>query len=124
MAVIDIGCCGAYCKTCRVFTSGVCRGCKHGYDTGARDIQKAKCAMKVCCIGKGYQACADCTDYDSCAILRGFYQRNGYKYQKYRQAADCIRSGGYDAFLKIADRWTGAYGKYPRGAFTTDTGDA
>ena len=114
MAVMEIGCCGAYCGTCRAFTSGACRGCKLGYDTGARDIAKAKCAMKICCLTKGYQTCADCAQYDSCPALNGFYQKNGTKYQKYRQATVCIRTQGYDAFLAIASRWTGAHGRYPK----------
>lgn len=114
MSAKEIGCCGAYCKTCRVFISGVCRGCKLGYDTGERDIGKAKCAMKVCCIGKGFQTCADCAQYETCSALNAFYGKNGYKYQKYRQAAAFIRRFGYDVFLTIADTWKGAYGKYPK----------
>ena len=113
MAVNELGCCGAYCKPCHAYASGACKGCKIGYDTGARDISKAKCTIKVCCIGKGYQSCADCADYETCAVLNGFYQKNGYKYRKYKQAADTIRRFGYDEFLRIADQWTGAYGKYP-----------
>jgi hypothetical protein len=36
-----IGCCGAYCKTCKPFIEGACKGCKIGFDTGERGINKA-----------------------------------------------------------------------------------
>jgi len=29
-----IGCCGAYCKTCKAFIDGSCKGCKLGYQEG------------------------------------------------------------------------------------------
>lgn len=47
-----------------------------------------------------------------------FYNKNGYKYAKYRQAVEYIKNNGYDAFFKIADHWKNAYGKYP-GVSTT-----
>jgi hypothetical protein len=112
MSVLEIGCCGAYCKPCKVYQSGACRGCKAGYGSGGRDLLKAKCAVKVCCLQKGFQSCADCADAPVCETLQAFYQKNGYKYQKYRQATAFIRECGYDAFLAIADRWNGAYGRY------------
>ena len=112
MSVTEIGCCGAYCKTCKVFTAGACRGCKIGYGPGGRDLGKAKCAMKVCCMRKGYQTCADCAEYTACETLQAFYRKNGDKYRKYRQATAWIRARGYDAFLAVADRWTNAHGKY------------
>ena len=105
-----IGCCGAYCKTCKVYREALCKGCKVGYDTKERDISKAKCAMKVCCIRRGLVSCADCAEYDACEILASFYGHDAYKYQKYRQATQYIRSHGYDAFLGAADCWSGAYG--------------
>jgi len=112
VSALEIGCCGAYCKTCRVYTAGACRGCTLGYEPGGRDLGKAKCAMKVCCLRRGYPTCADCPEYPACETLNAFYRRNGYKYRKYKQATAFIRAHGYDAFLRIADRWTGAYGKY------------
>jgi hypothetical protein len=56
-----IGCCGAFCKTCKAFIEGFCKGCKLGYDKGERDIGKAKCKMKVCCFReRKLETCADC----------------------------------------------------------------
>ena len=110
MSQLLVGCCGAYCKTCKVSIQGICKGCKVGYDTGEREISKAKCAMKVCCVRRGLISCADCADYDSCETLAAFYGHASYKYQKYREATAYIREHGYDAFLQLADQWSGAYG--------------
>lgn len=107
-----IGCCGAYCKTCKAFREGFCKGCKLGYVTGERDIKKARCKIKVCCFGKRkLETCADCADYSKCSIIRGFYGKNGYKYKKYEEATRFIREKGYPKFLKQAREWKGAYGK-------------
>jgi hypothetical protein len=83
-----------------------------GYDTGERDISKAKCAMKICCITKNYETCADCPDYSNCEIIQGFYNKNGYKYKKYKQAIEFIRENDYTKFIKISDKWKNAYGRY------------
>jgi hypothetical protein len=112
MSIKEIGCCGAYCKTCKPFNTGNCKGCKLGYDTGERELRKARCKIKVCCIGKNYHSCADCPEIKSCPVINDFYNKNGYKYGKYRQATEFIRENGYDEFLKVADKWTNAYGKY------------
>lgn len=68
--------------------------------------------MKVCCIGKGLNTCADCATYLTCAIIRGFYSKKSYKYQKYEQATLFIRQKGYRCFLEVADGWKNQYGKY------------
>lgn len=113
MSVREIGCCGAYCKTCRAFVpEGVCRGCKLGYEDGDRDIDKAKCKIKLCCFkDRRLETCADCSDYPDCGIIHGFYEKNGYKYKKYRQSVEFIKENGYDRFLVFADGWKGPYGK-------------
>ena len=48
-----IGCCGAYCKTCREFEK-TCKGCKPGYLDSSRDLSRVKCRMKKCCLTKGH----------------------------------------------------------------------
>ncbi len=115
MSVLEIGCCGAYCKTCKEFRNDRCRGCKIGYTDGKRDIKKAKCKMKVCCIGKGFNSCADCEIYNTCEIIQGFYRKKSYKYRKYEEATLFIREKGYTKFLAIADGWKNQYGKYRKG---------
>ena len=47
-----ISCCGFYCKTCKEYKANLCRGCKLGYEKKQRDINKAKCKIKLCCIKK------------------------------------------------------------------------
>jgi len=112
MSILEIGCCGAYCKTCPELRNGRCKGCKIGYKDGKRDIAKARCKMKVCCIGKNLNTCADCESYATCEILQGFYGKKSYKYKKYEEATRFIREKGYARFMETADGWKNQYGKY------------
>jgi len=107
-----VGCCGAYCKTCKPLIEGFCKGCKLGYGKGGRDISKARCSMKVCCFReRGLETCADCPGYTKCKTIHGFYGKNGFKYGKYRQAIEFIRENGYPKFIRLADKWKGPYGR-------------
>ncbi len=114
MGIEEIGCCGAYCGTCKEFISNLCKGCKIGYSNGERDINRAKCKIKVCCIKKGFASCADCNDLETCEIINDFYNKKSYKYKKYHQAIQFIVENGYEEFLKISDTWKNAHGKYPK----------
>ncbi|MBN1288414.1 MAG: DUF3795 domain-containing protein [Actinobacteria bacterium] len=110
--VKNIGCCGAHCGTCRANADGSCRGCKLGYETKERDINRSKCRMKICCFReKELETCADCPDYLDCRIIQDFYLRNGYKYKKYKQSIEFIRENGYAQFINKASGWKGPYGK-------------
>jgi len=109
--VEKIGCCGADCKTCKPFIDGYCKGCKLGYGEGERDIAKARCKIKVCCLKQNLKTCADCSLYPSCETLGSFYNKKGYKYKKYKQAIEFIRENGYDRFIRIADDWKNTNGK-------------
>lgn len=115
MSQIQIGCCAAYCGTCPALADGTCLGCRLGYDAGERDISKARCKMKVRCLTKLGTACtcADCPDCLTCGTLQGFYGKKGYRYGKYRQSFQFIRSHGYDRFLQAADQWTSPRGRLP-----------
>jgi hypothetical protein len=110
MAKHEMGCCGAYCRTCRAYRAP-CKGCTVGYSTGERDLSKARCQVKVCCVTRGHVSCADCPEFENCSVLAGFHGKSGYKYGKYRKALVCIRTKGYSAFLPVADKWTNAYGR-------------
>ena len=110
MSTLEIGCCGAYCKTCREYGK-TSKGCKIGYADGSRDLTKAKCKIKVCCIGKRHATCADCSLYEDCSIIQTFHSHAGYKYGKYKQAIAFIRAHGYADFLERAAAWSGACGK-------------
>ncbi|NLB79664.1 MAG: DUF3795 domain-containing protein [Clostridiaceae bacterium] len=107
-----MGCCGAYCGTCPVIKEQLCKGCKIGYLDGQRDIGKAKCKTKKCCIKKGYNSCADCSELDNCQIINDFYSKNGFKYAKYKEAINFIKRNGYDNFFTVVNNWKNAYGKY------------
>lgn len=113
MSVREIGCCGAYCKTCKAFLVGdTCKGCKLGYDTGERDLNRSRCAYKNCCFrDKKLETCADCQVYGTCLLIHGLYSKNGYKYKKYKQSIEFMRANGYNAFIRLADQWKGPYGK-------------
>ena len=111
MPLEEIGCCGAYCGRCKAYETN-CKGCKIGYISGERDISKAKCKIKVCCVSMSLVSCADCPNYDTCETIQSFHSHEGYKYGKYRQAIAFIREKGYEEFLEKADEWKGAYGKY------------
>jgi hypothetical protein len=108
----DIGCCGSVCGTCKVKKEKVCIGCKTGYKTNERDLHKAKCKIKICCISKNIETCADCKHHTTCDNLINFYSKNGYKYKKYKEAIDYICKYGYLRFIAQTKKWTMQYGKY------------
>lgn len=105
-----IGCGGAYCKTCKPFINRTCKGCKIGFDSGERDIGKAKCNIKLCCFkDKKLDTCADCLELEYCNTIGEWYSKNEYKY---KEAIYFIKENGCEKFFKIADQWKNAYGKY------------
>jgi len=107
-----VGCCGAYCRTCRSFILGSCKGCKLGYDEGKRSLAKAKCKIKLCCFGvQRRETCAECQEYEDCRILADFHGKKPYEYQKYRESLDYIRAKGYGEFIRKAWGWRRAYGE-------------
>jgi len=110
----DIGCCGAFCGTCKVKKEKACIGCKFGYKNKERDLSKAKCKMKICCLTKEFDTCADCKELDSCSIIQDFYNKNGYKYKKYKEAIIYIGNNGYIKYLNQTIKWTMQYGKYEK----------
>jgi hypothetical protein len=117
MTIKEIGCCGAYCKTCITWqkekcpTERTCPGCKLGYDSTARDANKAKCKMKVCCfVERKLETCADCPACP-CQILTTFWNKTGWKYGQYKKQLEYIRNNGYQNFLKNANKWKRATGK-------------
>jgi hypothetical protein len=110
MSLEAIGCCGAYCGTCKAFSSGDCKGCKLGYADGTRNLSSAKCKIKICCIQKGFISCADCATYETCETIQDFHNHDGYKYGKYKLAIAYIRHSGYSAYLLATEEWTHAYG--------------
>jgi hypothetical protein len=117
MTIKEIGCCGAYCRTCinwqkeKYPNERTCLGCKIGYESDNRDSGKAKCKMKVCCfVERKLETCADCPDYP-CETLESFWKKNGWKYKQYKKQIEFIKQYGYDKYLNNADKWQRAHGK-------------
>jgi len=107
---IYIACCGFYCITCKVYTSRQCKGCKLGYDTGERDIARAKCKIKLCCFRDNkYETCADCGDFQTCGLIRGRF--TDYKLRRSLEFLDFMKREGYPAFIERADAWKDCLGK-------------
>ena len=109
-ATTYVGCCGAYCRSCKPYKDSFCKGCKLGYASGERDLSKAKCRIKVCCITRGHQSCSDCPELATCDIIGSFHGKNGHKYRKYAESIEFIRRHSYEEFIRQADSWTNAYG--------------
>jgi hypothetical protein len=111
MTELEMGCCGAYCRTCKARDTNNCKGCKLGYDSGERDINRAKCKIKLCCFrDKGLNTCADCKEYETCDTINSWFAK-GSKYKVYKRNLDFIKEHGYEKFLKQADGWSDARGK-------------
>ena len=112
MSFLEIGCCGGYCKTCKELVKGYCPGCKLGYENGKRDINKAKCKMKLCCFkDRQLQTCADCGDYIECDVIHEWFNKKGYQYRKCKESIEYIRTYGYSSFIQKAENWSNLYGK-------------
>ena len=47
-----------------------------------------------------------------CETIQAFIHHPGYKYSKYKQALEFICAHGYIAFMKAAEHWKNACGKY------------
>lgn len=107
-----IGCCGAYCKTCRSFVQGSCGGCKVGYEEGRRHISRARCRIKKCCLGvKGFGTCAECPGSGTCEVLGAFHAKRWPEYAKYKESLEFMERCGYSAFIERARGWTRSYGE-------------
>jgi hypothetical protein len=107
-----IGCCGAHCGTCRSFILRSCKGCKLGYDDGSRSIARARCKIKLCCIGvKKKETCAECSEFNVCHLLEPFFSKRNRAYERYRSYLEFIKAKGYPEFVKRAKSWRDSYGK-------------
>ncbi len=107
-----ISCCGFYCKTCKVFNSNLCKGCLLGYQTKERDINKAKCKIKLCCYQENkYSTCAECNEFSNCKIIASRFKPGTYQHKKCIQNLEFIRSNNTKNFIKIAKNWKNHYGK-------------
>lgn len=107
-----VACCGCYCKTCKMFINKSCRGCKLGYDNKKRDINKAKCKIKICCYkDKNLTTCADCVNFQKCSIISNRFKVGSNDNKKCMESLEYIKNNGYDAFIKKAKKWKSYWGK-------------
>jgi hypothetical protein len=107
-----IGCCSAYCGKCASYTGGTCKGCKLGYDTGEKHINKARCKIKLCCFrNKKLDTCADCPEIETCDIISKFFNKRLPEYRKYKQSIEYIRIHGYQKILLKVKKWIKRYGE-------------
>ena len=61
--------CGLACNNCGMFIKGKCAGCH------SPKPMNRNCKMKACAQEKGYQTCADCTEFNNlrdCKKLNNF----------------------------------------------------
>ena len=63
---------------------------------------------------KNLSSYAEYCEVERCQTLNEFYDKNGYKYKKYKEAVYFIREEWDNNFLGIADNWTIQYGKYKK----------
>ncbi len=109
---IYVACCGAYCRTCKPFVEGHCKGCKVGYNLDNRDISRAKCKIKLCCFRDNkFDSCAECSKFSNCEIFFGRFKIGTRDNKKYQEALAFIKKNGYSKFIKLADKWKGPCGK-------------
>jgi hypothetical protein len=107
-----IACCGCYCKTCKPYIDGFCKGCKLGYASGVRDINKAKCKIKICCFKeKKFDTCADCNKYYNCEIFNNRFKVGTKDNVSLQDALNYIKDHGYDKFILKAKNWKSYKGK-------------
>ena len=66
----EIAACGLFCGTCRKFAKGSCPGCHP-------NERASWCKVRACCIGHGWQSCAECTlmPLESCGKFNNFIAR-------------------------------------------------
>jgi len=67
----------------------------------ARDPSSTTCAVKACCIERGYFACHECDGFETCDTLRDNVERCGYASLENIRS---IREAGLDAWLASGKR--------------------
>jgi hypothetical protein len=91
-----IAACGLYCGACSKYLQERCPGCR------ANDRAKW-CSVRSCCLQRGYQSCADCTEFSNvkdCKKYNNWIARLfGLIFRSNRAACiSLIREQGYPVF--------------------------
>jgi hypothetical protein len=83
-----------------------------GYASGERDINRAKCRIKLCCFkDRKLETCADCPEFPGCEIYETRFKKGTQNYKKYSRALKFIREHGYEKFMEQTRCWNGPSGK-------------
>lgn len=103
----EIAACGLFCGTCRKFAKGSCPGCHP-------NERASWCKVRACCIGHGWQSCAECTLMllESCGKFNNFIARIfGFVFRSDRRGCvERIREVGCEAFAAEM-RLTGSFNR-------------
>ena len=93
----EIAACGLFCGTCRKFVKGSCPGCH-------ANGKATWCEIRTCCIGHGWQSCAECTlmPLDECRKFNNFMGKLfGLVFRSDRRGCiERIREVGEQAFAE------------------------
>ena len=91
----EIAACGLFCGACRKYRKGACPGCHP-------NVRATWCAVRSCCIGHGWQSCAECTlqPLSECRKFNSFIGKVfGFVFRSDRSGCIArIREVGVDAF--------------------------
>lgn len=114
MKTEQIGVCGLYCGACKNYDEGKvsCGGC-----SSLKLIEWCeKCAMRLCAVRRGINACIECAEYP-CQTHDGFYS-DGNKWEEAKHRNDILKNlkylkeAGYQNWLLYQKkRWSCSCGK-------------
>ena len=90
--------CGLYCGSCKAYLKEKCPGC-------AKNEKAGWCAIRTCCMAKGIQSCAECTEFANVRECKKFdnFVSKIFAVLFGSNRAACvamIRDKGYEAFAK------------------------
>jgi hypothetical protein len=88
--------CGLYCAACGKYVKGSCPGC-------AKNEKATWCAIRSCCMEKGYKSCADCKEFTNpmdCKKFNNIFAKFfALVFRSNRQACVAmIKEKGYENF--------------------------
>ena len=98
---LQIAYCGLYCGNCPKMLKGKCPGCR-------KNEKATWCKIRICCGGKGYSTCAECTTYadvKECRLYNSVFARL-IEFVTKTDRSMCIekiRNNGEEAFAVMMD---------------------
>jgi len=91
--------CGLYCGSCSKYKKGKCHGC-------AENKKATWCKIRLCCIEKGINSCAECGEFNhvkDCKKFDNFVAKMfEFVFKSDRKAGiKMIKDAGYEEFAKF-----------------------